>query len=553
MNSKLPIQEFIQIDPSGGGDDRSEGGLAPVPIYRLFVVYNACRTLLAIALLSLLIIPNSSDLISQFDRTMFVTGSSALLLSALLIVGNIGRVLYASQTYLFGLFLFDITVIAAVVGATGGIVSGFSVLYLITVFAAATMIRERTLATVIAAIAVLAVLMDTAWMVSRTEATLNMLLSAGLLGSLLFALSLLVQVMTTRLAQAEADATRAKATVEALQRLNEQIIVHMETGILLADTTGTAICINDAAQKLLGLNEGDRIHLLTVSADLANQYQEWCETNTALPEPFRMAEDGPTMVASFVALNESANGRNLVFIEDYTPVTQFAQSLKLNSLSKLTASIAHEIRNPLGAISHAAQLLTESNTVDAADSILCDILVSNSRRVSDIIDNVSEVSRRQAPKPAEILLNRWLTDYVEEYRSLQQQRSDIVISDLKEPFIAILMDQEHLKRTLSNLLDNALRHSLEDGDCSRIRIDTTMDKQTSQVHLDIVDFGLGVAEYNLTRLFEPFFTTSKHGSGLGLYLCKELCEINGARLSYRRTDAGESAFRITFDRVASVL
>ena len=80
-----------------------------------------------------------------------------------------------------------------------------------------------------------------------------------------------------------------------------------------------------------------------------------------------------------------------------------------------------------------------------------------------------------------------------------------------------------------------------------------MDKQTSQVHLDIVDFGLGVAEYNLTRLFEPFFTTSNHGSGLGLYLCKELCEINGARLSYRRTDAGESAFRITFDRVASVL
>ena len=553
MNSKLTIQEFIQIDPSGSGDDRSESGLAPVPIYRLFVVYNACRTLLAIALLSLMIIPNSSELISQFDRTMFVTGSSALLLSTLLFLGKIGRTAHISQTYLFGLFLFDVTVIATVVGATGGIVSGFSVLYLITVFAAATMIRERTLATVIAAIAVLAVLMDTAWTVSRGEATLNMLLSAGLLGSLLFALSLLVQVMTSRLAEAEADATRAKTTVEALQRLNEQIIVHMETGILLADTTGTAICINDAAQKLLGLNEGDRIHLLTVSADLANQYQEWCETSTALPEPFRIAEDGPTMVASFVALNESANGRNLVFIEDYTPVTRFAQSLKLNSLSKLTASIAHEIRNPLGAISHAAQLLTESNTVDAADGILCEILVSNSRRVSDIIDNVSEVSRRQAPKPAEILLNRWLPDYVDEYRSLQQQRSDIVISDLKEPFIAILMDQEHLKRTLSNLLDNALRHSLEDGDCSRIRIDTTIDKQTSQVHLDIVDFGLGVAEYNLTRLFEPFFTTSNHGSGLGLYLCKELCEINGARLSYRRTDAGESAFRITFDRVASVL
>jgi two-component system sensor histidine kinase PilS (NtrC family) len=520
---------------------------------RLFVIYNTCRILLAIALLSLLIIPNSAELISQFDRTMFVAGSSLLLLSALILLGGTGRWLYSSQTHIFGLILFDITLIAMIVGAAGGILSGFSVLYLITVFAAATMIRDRALATVIAAIAVLAVLMDTAWMVSRSEATINMLLSAGLLGSLLFALSLLVQVMTSRLAEAEADAVNAKATVEALQRLNEQIIIHMETGILLADHTGSAICINEAAQTLLGLAEGERVHLLNISADLANQYQEWCETSTDLPEPFRIAEEGPTMVASFVALSKAANQSNLIFIEDYTPVTQFAQSLKLNSLSKLTASIAHEIRNPLGAISHAAQLLTESNTVDAADGILCDILVSNSRRVSDIIDNVSEVSRRQAPKPTDILLSTWLPAYVEEYRSLQQQRCDIVIPDLEATDLTISVDSEHLKRILSNLFDNALRYSIEDGDCSRIRLDTSIEKLNGHVHLDIVDFGLGVTEYNLARLFEPFFTTSKHGSGLGLYLCKELCEINGARLNYRRTKIGESAFRITFDRVSTPL
>ena len=553
MNSKLPIQDFIQIDTFSDADNRSRDGSVNLTLRRLFVIYNTCRILLAIALLSLLIIPNSAELISQFDRTMFVAGSSLLLLSALILLGGTGRWLYSSQTHIFGLILFDITLIAMIVGAAGGILSGFSVLYLITVFAAATMIRDRALATVIAAIAVLAVLMDTAWMVSRSEATINMLFSAGLLGSLLFALSLLVQVMTSRLAEAEADAVNAKATVEALQRLNEQIIIHMETGILLADHTGSAICINDAAQTLLGLAEGERVHLLNISADLANQYQEWCETSTDLPEPFRIAEEGPTMVASFVALSKAANQSNLIFIEDYTPVTQFAQSLKLNSLSKLTASIAHEIRNPLGAISHAAQLLTESNTVDAADGILCDILVSNSRRVSDIIDNVSEVSRRQAPKPTDILLSTWLPAYVEEYRSLQQQRCDIVIPDLEATDLTISVDSEHLKRILSNLFDNALRYSIEDGDCSRIRLDTSIEKPTGHVHLDIVDFGLGVTEYNLARLFEPFFTTSKHGSGLGLYLCKELCEINGARLTYRRTKTGESAFRITFDRVSTPL
>ena len=553
MNSKLPIQDFIQIDTFSDADNRSRDGSVNLTLRRLFVIYNTCRILLAIALLSLLIIPNSAELISQFDRTMFVAGSSLLLLSALILLGGTGRWLYSSQTHIFGLILFDITLIAMIVGAAGGILSGFSVLYLITVFAAATMIRDRALATVIAAIAVLAVLMDTAWMVSRSEATINMLLSAGLLGSLLFALSLLVQVMTSRLAEAEADAVNAKATVEALQRLNEQIIIHMETGILLADHTGSAICINDAARTLLGLAEGERVHLLNISADLANQYQEWCETSTDIPEPFRIAEEGPTMVASFVALSKAANQSNLIFIEDYTPVTQFAQSLKLNSLSKLTASIAHEIRNPLGAISHAAQLLTESNTVDAADGILCDILVSNSRRVSDIIDNVSEVSRRQAPKPTDILLSSWLPAYVEEYRSLQQQPYDIAISDLEATDLAISVDSEHLKRILSNLFDNALRYSIEDGDCSRIRLDTSIEKLNGHVHLDIVDFGLGVTEYNLARLFEPFFTTSKHGSGLGLYLCKELCEINGARLTYRRTKIGESAFRITFDRVSTPL
>ena len=553
MNSKLPIQDFIQIDTFSDADNRSRDGSVNLTLRRLFVIYNTCRILLAIALLSLLIIPNSAELISQFDHTMFVAGSSLLLLSALILLGGTGRWLYSSQTHIFGLILFDITLIAMIVGAAGGILSGFSVLYLITVFAAATMIRDRALATVIAAIAVLAVLMDTAWMVSRSEATINMLLSAGLLGSLLFALSLLVQVMTSRLAEAEADAVNAKATVEALQRLNEQIIIHMETGILLADHTGSAICINDAAQTLLGLAEGERVHLLNISADLANQYQEWCETSTDLPEPFRIAEEGPTMVASFVALSKAANQSNLIFIEDYTPVTQFAQSLKLNSLSKLTASIAHEIRNPLGAISHAAQLLTESNTVDAADGILCDILVSNSRRVSDIIDNVSEVSRRQAPKPTDILLSSWLPAYVEEYRSLQQQPYDIAISDLEATDLAISVDSEHLKRILSNLFDNALRNSIEDGDCSRIRLDTSIEKLNGHVHVDIVDFGLGVTEYNLTRLFEPFFTTSKHGSGLGLYLCKELCEINGARLTYRRTKIGESAFRITFNRVSTPL
>ncbi len=546
------LQDSVPNSTRGQPPSGYEPSSAVRDINRLFVIYNRYRLLVGIGLLSVLFIPAANQLTAGFDQPLFGTGAAALLVTALLLASPPGLAVRSSQTRIFGLLLLDITLIALIVGATGGILSGFSVLYLITVAAAATLLNERVLATFIAALSVLAVLVDAAWMVSRGEATLGMMVSAGLLGSLLFALSLLVQILAYRLATAEAEATEAQAAVQTLQLLNEQIISHMETGILLADGAGGAAGINDSARRLLGLREDGVTHLVEISPELANQYQEWRETGSHQPQPFRLADDGPTMVASFVSLDNGLDGENLIFIEDYTPVTQFAQSLKLNSLSKLTASIAHEIRNPLGAISHAAQLLSESGLIDDADRVLCDILVSNSRRVSDIIDNVSEVSRRQAPKSKTIELNDWLPGCLDEYRSLHQQDCDIALKLPSGPNPVIAVDPEHFKRILSNLFDNGLRHSNEEGNCNRLRLDVSLDTRGDMVFLDVVDFGLGVPEYNIPRLFEPFFSTSKQGSGLGLYLCKELCEINGARLVYRRTHLNESAFRVTFDREQSI-
>ena len=542
------LQDYGARDISDTPDSDNPPQPQPTDVSRLFVIYNGYRMLVGLGLLSVLFIPATRQLAAGFDQSLFGIGAATLLATALLLVGPVGKIINRSQTLIFGLLLLDITMIALIVGATGGILSGFSVLYLITVAAAATLINERVLATFIAALSVLAVLMDTAWMVSRGEATLGMMVSAGLLGSLLFALSLLVQIMATRLANAEAEATEAQATVQALQRLNEQIISHMETGILLAGKADVASCINEAACRLLGFNQGDNFPLPELSSELARQHQEWLATGSQQPEPFRLHEDGPTLVASFSYLDSGPTQDHLIFIEDYTPVTQFAQALKLNSLSKLTASIAHEIRNPLGAISHAAQLLSESGFTDNADQVLCDILVSNSRRVSDLIDNVSEVSRRQAPKSKAIELSSWLPEYIAEYQSLRQEPCDITVHGTPDAPVTVIIDPEHFKRILSNLFDNGLRHSSEEGGCYRLRLDMSLGSRGEKVYLDIVDFGLGVKEQNIPRLFEPFFSTSKQGSGLGLYLCKELCEINGARLAYKRTRLNESAFRVTVDR-----
>lgn len=232
-------------------------------------------------------------------------------------------------------------------------------------------------------------------------------------------------------------------------------------------------------------------------------------------------------------------------MEDYAPVAQFAQSIKLNSLSQLTASIAHEIRNPLTAIRHAAQLMAESQTIAEADQILCDILVSNSDRVSAIIDNVTEVSRRAAPNPEELDLNKWVANYLDEYQQQLTSPAEISLTPSEETAL-VAFDPSHLKRVLSNLLDNALRHSKLDTQRNAAAVRLEVDATQEQVHMDIIDYGLGVSENHIGRLFEPFFTTSKEGSGLGLYLCKDLCEINGAGLFYRRTPEKESAFRVSF-------
>ncbi len=511
---------------------------------RSFIVYNGYRVLLGAGLLMLMVVPATANIMMNFDRPLLVSGIGILLTSALVLIGPLGKALQQSETGYFGLLLLDILTITLFASASGGILGGFSALYLITVAAAAVLFQTRILATLVAAIAVLALLIDTLWLVTRGDADVSMMLPAGILGSLFFAVSLLVQVLASRLSKAEAERRSAESQVAALQQLNEQIILRMETGILLARDTGQCHPINAAARRLLNLDEGQRTTLSTIAPELGAQFSVWLKAGRVRPEPFRAETDGPALIANFASLDSAIASDKLVFVDDYTPVTQFAQSLKLNSLSKLTASIAHEIRNPLSAISHAAQLLSESPTVDAADAVLCDILVNNSARVSDIIQNVMDVSRREPPRQILLALATWLRNFHTIYSEQRTQPCDLLFEHC-DPDLTIQFDPKHLERIMTNLIDNGLRHSHDDTGHASVSVVVERDNMGGQLHIDIIDGGFGVPDNLMPRLFEPFFTTSQDGSGLGLYLCKELCELNGAELGYRKTAAGESSFRVS--------
>jgi two-component system sensor histidine kinase PilS (NtrC family) len=519
----------------------------------LFRVYVGYRSLLSIVLLIMLVSPNTRQLVGSLNPTLYTTVALAYLATSIPLVGSLSTRLNESQKLMLLVFLVDIVAITLLADSSGGMISGLPVLLVITVAASAVLIVNRTLVTLIAALSVLAILLDTGWLMLHHVLDSSSLFPAGILGLLIFAVSLMVQPIAHRLGRAEELARNRASDLYSLQRLNEQIVQHIQTGILLVDNEGAVRIMNKSATGLLAPERPVTVEqgrqLADYCQELAYQFEHWKDTGIHRAKPFTVLEGAPPVIAHFRELQQNANREALVFVEDYTPVTQYAQSLKLNSLGRLTASIAHEIRNPLGAISHAAQLLQESPDLTAPDQRMADIIQNHCERVNQIVESVMQISRREPPKPEYMLLTPWLTEFASGYLSALNRAAEVTIDcDYKE--LLIEFDPENLQRVFANLLDNALRHSKLETGRERARIEVTLDFTNHQCIIDIIDEGSGVPSSEIGKLFEPFFTTLEEGSGMGLYLCKELCEINNADLNYRPTAKGESCFRISMNQRA---
>ena len=519
----------------------------------LFRVYIGYRSLLSIVLLIMLVSPNTRQLVGSLNPALYTAVALAYLATSIPLVGSLSSRLSRSQRLMLLVFTSDIVAITLLADSSGGMVSGLPVLLVVTVAASAVLISNRTLATLIAALSVLAILMDTVWLILRGVLDSNSLFPAGILGLLIFSVSLMVQPIAHRLGRAEELARNRASDLYSLQRLNEQIVQHMETGILLVDNAGAVRIMNKAASGLLTPDRPVAVeqgrHLGDYSIELNQQFEHWKTTGIHRAKPFTVRENAPPVIAHFRELQPHANREALVFVEDYTPVTQYAQSLKLNSLGRLTASIAHEIRNPLGAISHAAQLLQESRELTQSDKRMAEIIQHHCERVNQIVESVMQISRREPPKPEYLPLTPWLTRFVRDYLDALNRTADVTIeSEYNE--LMIEFDPENLGRVLTNLLDNALRHSKLAIGSETARVQVSLDFSVHQCHIDVIDAGSGVPAGDIPKLFEPFYTTVEEGSGMGLYLCKELCEINNADISYRRTSSGESCFRLSLNHRA---
>jgi two-component system sensor histidine kinase PilS (NtrC family) len=260
-------------------------------------------------------------------------------------------------------------------------------------------------------------------------------------------------------------------------------------------------------------------------------------------KPIRQQQGLPDIQPGFRPLDYNI-GNTLIFLEDATQLNQRFQQMKLASLGRLTASIAHEIRNPLSAINHAAQLLGESD-MSPADKKLTQIINTQVQRLDKIIQNVLQLSRHEPSHLDAIDMLPWLERFRDEFCNTQSLKAEQITITVSPADMRILFNASYLHQVLNNLCGNAVAHNTNTLSDIRIYLQAFQDEQ-NQPCLDIIDNGPGVPGELVEQIFDPFYTTSPKGTGLGLFITKEIIESNRARIRYMPVKDGGSCFRIYF-------
>lgn len=507
-------------------------------------IYGLYRIILAALILLVFLVQMTTRVENAYKPDLFLYAIGGFFVISVVTHFYAGlRKVELSKLELFSyFFLVDLIALSLIAHASGGLSTGLSLIMTLTVACGGIFFRDSS-ALLVAAIASIATVLNVSLLVQRGIVPSSSLIAAGLLGAVFFATVFFVQLLARRIETSQRLADEKARELAYSEYVNQLIVKRMQTGVLVVDGHRVLLSTNDSAMAMLGLTSTNLVQDTTLPPALLNNVDKWQQTPHLRTPPFRISASGAMLQAEFMPLTDEDEGKVLVFLEDTGRTRQQAQQLKLASLGRLTASIAHEIRNPLGAVSHAAQLLQESPNFGEEDTRLSQIVVDQSKRMNQIIENVLQLSRRKASKPERFLLNEWLFKFVSTFQQINKE-AEVRIEISKDQF-PIAFDQSQLDQVLSNLCSNAIRHSIQaTGRGSLLLRCNTIEPQGLPI-IDVIDDGLGVNRENIEHLFEPFYTTEQAGTGLGLFIARELCEANQSRLDYLPTEDDKSCFRIT--------
>jgi two-component system sensor histidine kinase PilS (NtrC family) len=518
--------------------------------WRVLITLNAFRLLISTSLLLLFVASSDPRFFGDAKPTLFAATAAGYLVFAILSAWALRKQWVPRTPLAVTQQIADIVAIVMLMHASGGIASGLGGL-LVVFIGAGSLVLPISVAATLAALSTFAIIGEQAYTQLTSLTVAPNYPAAGVLSGILFAIALAAQPLARRIQTSEALARQFGVDLQNLSELNDYIVQHLRESIVVVDASSDIRLINSSAAHLLGVNDIPRgTPLVATFAPLADYIVRWRDDLALSSHPeltLNTEGDSVRINAHLAPLGKTGqrNGPILVFLEDVSLINARVQQSKLASLGRLSASIAHEIRNPVGAMSHAAQLLGESPELSDDDVRLTEIIQTHSGRVSHIIENVLQLSRRESSSPERVELRAWLEDFEDEFvRTLELQEGELAVRDIPDDLV-VRMDRSHLRQVLWNLCDNAVKYASETGG---IMVEVQGGRMSGQgrPYIEILDCGLGVDKATADKIFEPFFTARSGGTGLGLYISRELCELNRATLVYLDRPGGGSIFRIVF-------
>ncbi|MGI9270879.1 MAG: sensor histidine kinase [Woeseiaceae bacterium] len=518
--------------------------------WRVLSTLNATRILIAVGLLVLFFAGGEPPVFGSQNPTMFSATAAGYLVFAVLSAISLYKRWLPFGVQSVSQSLVDILAVVILMHASGGIESGLGGL-LIVFIGAGSLVLPFQFPTILAALATFAILGEHVYaQFSGAVADANYP-AAGILSAIIFAMALATRPLGRRIQASEALALQRGVDLRNLSQLNEYIVQHLRESIVVIDASNDVRLNNASASTLLGATQQlSGLPLKSVFEPLADYLQVWRldQNKSSHPEFTVISNTNSLPVTAHLAplgKDGERGGPVLIFLEDASLMNARVQQSKLASLGRLSASIAHEIRNPVGAMSHAAQLLAEADDISVDDLRLTEIIKTHSSRVSHIIDNMLQLSRRETSRPERVDLCDWLAEFADEFsRTLELQEGEFSVGDFA-PDLQVRMDRSHLRQVLWNLCDNAVKYASETGGIM-VEIEAGRLAGQGRPYIEVLDLGLGVDQSTAEKMFEPFYTERTGGTGLGLYISRELCELNRATLLYLDRPGGGSIFRIVF-------
>jgi two-component system sensor histidine kinase PilS (NtrC family) len=514
---------------------------SPTPGYfashwRSLDYFNLYRLTLALALMFIGLVFGDSVLFHPGASERFQGVSYAYLVVAALFVLGIRARWPGFQIQLTAHITADIIFVILLMTTSDRLAGGLGLLLVISI-ASGGLVGSGRLSLLYAAIASIALLLQHGSSILGGSQRLESFFQIGLLCAGYFAIGWLAHALTKRALYSEMLAQQQADELALLNRINALAIENSPDGLLTVRGDGVIRHASPRALALLGatapLNPGVSV-LQDYSSELARLAQQLRPGTT-----FTLSTPAAQLRVRSIPLATPDNSRVLV-LEDQSQAEQAAQRLKLAALGRLTANIAHEIRNPLSAISHAAQLLQE-DTQAPTQARLTAIIENNAQRLNRLVEEVLTLNRRDRLNPVRFDAAT-LTSLIDELRQTEEIPADAVIVSMPD-HVHFQFDPDHLRQILWNLLRNAWRFSRKQA--NSIRFNARIQSDTLQ--FEITDDGPGVAAEHRGNLFEPFFTTDAQGTGLGLFLARELAEANHATLAYVPTTGG-ACFRLSLRR-----